>query len=132
MAYKVRAINVDGVTGTFTAETNTLSEARETAKRLRADGLWVIIIGPDGKTIDETKEDLMFTARNALAFLAENPGGCSEHLMQAHGFPAELIAKLVEAGFATATTESIIGNNRVLDVKRIKITETGRKALADP
>jgi hypothetical protein len=57
MAYTVRAINVDGVTGTFTAEKNTLSEAQETAKRLRADGLWVIIIGPDGKTVDEPKED---------------------------------------------------------------------------
>ena len=57
MAYIVRAINVDGVTGTFTTEKNTLSEARESAKHLRAEGLWVIIIGPDGKTIDETKED---------------------------------------------------------------------------
>jgi hypothetical protein len=57
MAYKVRAISVDGVTGTFTAELSTLSEAKESAKRLREQGLWVIIVGPDGKTIDETKED---------------------------------------------------------------------------
>jgi hypothetical protein len=53
----VRAIHVDGVTGTFTVEKNTLREARESAKSLRDRGLWVIIIGPDGKTLeDETKE----------------------------------------------------------------------------
>jgi hypothetical protein len=57
MPYKVRAIYPDGVTGTVKAETNTLSEAKDTAKRLREEGLWVIIIGPDGKTIDETKKD---------------------------------------------------------------------------
>ena len=32
---------------------NTLREAKETAKSLRKQGLWVIIIGPDGKTIDD-------------------------------------------------------------------------------
>jgi hypothetical protein len=58
MVYVVRAIHVDGVTGTFTTEKNTLREAKESAKHLRETGLWVIIIGPDGKTIeDETKED---------------------------------------------------------------------------
>jgi hypothetical protein len=58
MAYVVRAIHVDGVTGTFTAERNTLREARELAQRLREQGLWVIITGPDGKTIeDESKEE---------------------------------------------------------------------------
>ena len=36
MAYKVRAINVDGVTGTFTAEMNTLREAKESAKKTSA------------------------------------------------------------------------------------------------
>ena len=57
MAYKVRAIKVDGETATFTVEKNSLSEAMESAKRLKKRGLRVIIIGPDGKTIDEPKED---------------------------------------------------------------------------
>jgi hypothetical protein len=57
MAYVVRAIHADGVTGTFTVEKNTLREAKESAKSLRELGLWVIIIGPDGKTFDETKDD---------------------------------------------------------------------------
>ena len=58
MVYVVRAINVDGVTGTFTIQKDTLREAKESAKSLRALGLWVIIIGPDGETVDDdTKED---------------------------------------------------------------------------
>jgi hypothetical protein len=57
IAYVVRAINVDGVTGAFRAEKNTRREAFELAKSLREKGMWVIIIDPDGKTIDETKED---------------------------------------------------------------------------
>jgi hypothetical protein len=57
MLYVVRAINVDGVTGTFTIEKDTLREAKESAESLRAQGLWVIIISPDGRTLeDDTKE----------------------------------------------------------------------------
>jgi hypothetical protein len=54
MVYIVRAVHVNGVTGTFTEKTTTRSEALELAKSLREEGLWVIITGPDGKTVDET------------------------------------------------------------------------------
>jgi hypothetical protein len=37
--------------------------------------------------------------------------------------------KLVEEGVATGITERILGGNRAIDVKRIKITDTGRVAL---
>jgi hypothetical protein len=51
MVYVVRAIHVDGVTGT-------LREVKESTKSLREMGLWVIILDPDGKIVDdETKED---------------------------------------------------------------------------
>src|ERR1700680_2501151 len=63
MVYVVRAIRVDGVTGAFTAEKNTLCGAKESAQSLRKMGLWVIIIGPDGKTIDETKKTLEHAQR---------------------------------------------------------------------
>jgi hypothetical protein len=58
-AINVDGVKVDGVKGAFTTEKNTLcDEAKRGAKSLREVGLWVIIIGPDGKTIeDETKED---------------------------------------------------------------------------
>jgi hypothetical protein len=43
MVYVVRAIHVDGVTGTFTTEKNTFREAKESAKSLREMGLLAII-----------------------------------------------------------------------------------------
>ena len=71
----------------------------------------------------------MLTARGALTLLADSPSGCTEQLMCAHGFPAEVITKLVEAGFATATTERVVAGNRALDVKRLKINDLGWVAL---
>ena len=55
--YVVRAIHVDGATGTSTAGKNTRREALELAKSLRDRGLWVIITDPDGKTVDETEPE---------------------------------------------------------------------------
>jgi hypothetical protein len=57
MAYVVRAIHPDGVRLAVTVEKNTLRKAKESAKSLRDQGMWAILIGPDGKTIDETKEN---------------------------------------------------------------------------
>jgi hypothetical protein len=54
MAFVVRAIHADGVTGTITAKMNTRRSALQLAKRLREQGLLVIITGPDGKTVDES------------------------------------------------------------------------------
>jgi hypothetical protein len=56
MVYVVRAINTDGVTGTFTAEKETRSEALRLAKSLREQGFWVIVTGPDGETVEETDQ----------------------------------------------------------------------------
>jgi hypothetical protein len=57
MAYVVRAIHPDGVRLAVRVERSTLREAKESAKSLREEGMWAIIVGPDGKIIDETKED---------------------------------------------------------------------------
>jgi hypothetical protein len=57
VVYVVRAIHVDGVTGTFRAEKNTRREALELAKNLRGQGLWVIVTDPDGKTVDDTEPE---------------------------------------------------------------------------
>jgi hypothetical protein len=57
MRYVVRAIHVNGVRGTFKAEKDTRREALELAKSLRESGLWVIVTGPDGKTVDETEDE---------------------------------------------------------------------------
>jgi hypothetical protein len=71
----------------------------------------------------------MFTAWSALTMLADSPTGCTEQLLRGYGFPAEVIVKLVEAGFATTTTERVVAGNRALDVKRIKINDLGWVAL---
>jgi hypothetical protein len=58
MGYLVRAIHVDGVSGSFSrAEKDTRSEALRLAKTLREEGFWVIVTGPDGETIDETEDE---------------------------------------------------------------------------
>jgi hypothetical protein len=55
MAYVVRAIHPDGVRLAVRVERSTLREAKESAKSLREEGMGAV--GPDGKIIDETKED---------------------------------------------------------------------------
>jgi hypothetical protein len=57
MGYVVRAINVNGVTGSFRAEKDTRSEALRLAKTLREEGFWVIVTGPDGETIEEAEDE---------------------------------------------------------------------------
>ena len=43
--------------------------------------------------------------RRALEFLAAAPDGCTEALMFANGFTAELLIELVRAGLASAHAE---------------------------
>jgi hypothetical protein len=57
MGYVVRAIHVDGVTGSFRAEKDTRSEALRLARKLREEGFWVIVTGPDGETVEETEDE---------------------------------------------------------------------------
>jgi hypothetical protein len=50
--------------------------------------------------------------------------------MRMHGFTADQLAELVRVGFAATTTEHMIGEWRQpLEVKRLKITEAGDRAL---
>ena len=56
--------------------------------------------------------------RRALVLLASCPDGCTEAVMQAHGFTIEQIAELIRAGLATR------------EVTRVKITEAGQREVA--
>jgi hypothetical protein len=51
--------------------------------------------------------------------------------MLAHGFRAELLAGLCIAGLATATPERMVASGRKAEIVRLKITEAGRRALAE-
>jgi len=66
--------------------------------------------------------------RRALELLAASRDGVTETLMLAHGFRAELLAGLCIAGLATTTVERVVAGGR-MEVKRMRITETGRQTL---
>jgi membrane carboxypeptidase/penicillin-binding protein PbpC len=49
----------------------------------------------------------------------------------AHGFTTEQMVELVRAGLATATAERVVAGRDTLKVATVRITEAGRRALAD-
>jgi hypothetical protein len=81
--------------------------------------------------------------RRVLKMLADAPRGLSEEvLVVAHGFSAEMLAGLVFDGLATVVTETRKGRNDnkkdrgrasprglTIEVKRIRITDAGRRAI---
>jgi hypothetical protein len=60
--------------------------------------------------------------RRALELLAGSRDGCTEAIM---------LAKIVRAGLASATTERVVAGGRTMEVARVHITEAGRRALAE-
>jgi hypothetical protein len=69
--------------------------------------------------------------RCALELLASCPDGCTEALMLARGFTTRQMVELVRAGLATATAERVVAGGLKLEVARVRITEAGRRALAE-
>jgi hypothetical protein len=67
--------------------------------------------------------------RRALELLASSRNGCTEAIMLAHGFTVELMVDLCIAGLAIATPERMVAGGRTIEVVRMKITESGRRAL---
>jgi hypothetical protein len=64
----------------------------------------------------------------ALRFLAQHRGGCSEEVLLAQGFTAGQLGYLVSAGFAKLRRA---GGHASMRLLRVKITEAGRKAIAE-
>jgi len=50
--------------------------------------------------------------------------------MLAHGFTVAQMVELVRDGLATATAERVVAGNRTIEIARVRITGTGRRALA--
>jgi hypothetical protein len=67
----------------------------------------------------------------ALELLASCKDGCPEGLMIARGFTIEQMVALVREGLASATPERIVAGSRKMEVARVRITDAGRKALAE-
>src|SRR5262249_36788071 len=66
----------------------------------------------------------------ALELLAASPDGCTEALMFANGFTAELLLELVRAGLASAHAERVVADGRMMEAARLKISEAGWQAVA--
>jgi hypothetical protein len=70
--------------------------------------------------------------RRALELLAGSPDGMTEAILSAHGFTTDMLVDLIRAGLATAKTERVVAGIRPIEVTRVRITSTGRRALAEP
>jgi hypothetical protein len=69
--------------------------------------------------------------RRALELLAASPDGCSEAILLAHGFTVDFLVELSRTGMATTWTERVLSGGRAMEVARVRITEVGRRALAE-
>ena len=63
--------------------------------------------------------------------LAAFPDGATEAILLAHGITVEMLADMVRAGLATAKAERVVAGGRSMEVVRVRITEAGRRALAE-
>jgi hypothetical protein len=69
--------------------------------------------------------------RRALELLASSRDGYTEAILRAYGFSTEQMVYLVQAGLATAHRQRVVAGKRVIEIMRMRITEAGRKALAE-
>ena len=71
------------------------------------------------------------TRRRALELLDASREGCTEAVMLAHGFTVDMLVELVTARLAIAQTERKVAGRRPVEVIRFRLTEAGRRALAE-
>jgi len=65
--------------------------------------------------------------RYALALLSPKKYGCTTTMLSARGVKIQMISELIADGLATASTERL--GNGAIEIRRVKITEVGRRAL---
>jgi hypothetical protein len=78
------------------------------------------------RILEAMGRDLTSTRRRALEMLAGSPHGCTEAVLQAHGFGVMQLVRLIRRGLATTEPETTQAGGRV----RIGITDAGKRALA--
>jgi hypothetical protein len=69
--------------------------------------------------------------RRALDLLARHSDGCDEAVLLADGFTIRLLAGLVIDGFAAGSVARTALNGREKPVVWMRISELGRKAIAE-
>jgi hypothetical protein len=71
------------------------------------------------------------TRRRALELIAWSSDGMTEAMLLAHGFMVDMLVDLIRAGLATAKTERMVAGGRPMEVARVRITDAGRRSLAE-
>jgi|HubBroStandDraft_6_1064221.scaffolds.fasta_scaffold6207444_1 hypothetical protein len=69
--------------------------------------------------------------RRLLEMLAESTDGTTDALRTAYGFKLDVLISIVSAGLATAMAERVYAGGKPVEVTRVRITDAGRRALAD-
>src|SRR5215813_4338555 len=83
---------------------------------------------PGKKSPSRSIRRLNFEQRRALRMLASSgPSGATEAIMLAHGFAEELLDGIARVGLVVVTTGTVRVGERILSVRRLRITEAGRK-----
>jgi hypothetical protein len=88
---------------------------------------------PDKKPPAPSTRRLSLEGRRALEMLAASgPTGATEAIMLAHGFSAKLLASMVRGGLVTGATGTMRAGARLMQVRRLSITDAGRWSLVEP
>jgi hypothetical protein len=69
--------------------------------------------------------------RRLLEMLAGSADGTTDALLTAHGFRLDVLISIVSAGLATAMAERVYASGKPAEITRVRITDAGRRALAD-
>jgi hypothetical protein len=72
---------------------------------------------------------LVIDQREALNLLARSTHGYRESILLAHGFPIEMLRRLMRDGLVIAEREPAYLNRGTIVVTRVRITDAGRRAL---
>jgi hypothetical protein len=86
---------------------------------------------PDKKPPATSTGRLSSEGCRALEMLATSgPSGATEAILMAHGFPAGLLAGLARNGLVAESIGTVRAGARMLQVRHLSITNTGRLVLA--
>jgi hypothetical protein len=72
---------------------------------------------------------LVIGQREALNLIARSTHGYRESILLAHGFPIEMLRRLMRDGLVIAEREPAYLSRRAIVVTRVRITDAGRRAL---